>query len=186
MQTETPVHPVRQNCEYGLEKGPEYPADESGVFDGVRGCGLMVFARLMVQQAFKQQSRRKPAGGIVQANHAVHIPSVPAVIPRAEPVPGKQTACEIFGGKDDAHIGETAEPGGFVSQKTAHRGNDGGTAIDGKHPDGSNAFQGKIPAAERAKGCEEDFHAPAGEPAFEKVFCKGCSVVFHDDVSLSF
>ena len=146
---------------------------------------LIAFARLTAQQALEQQSCPEPVWSVIQADDMVYIPSASAVIPRTESVPGKQAAREIFGGKDDSHISQPAKPGRSVSQNPAHGGNDGGTAVNGKHPDRGHALQGKVTAAERAQGGEENFHAPPDESAFQKISCKGCSVMLHD-VSLSF
>jgi len=62
----------------------------------------------------------------------------------------------------------------------ADGGKEGGAAVDGKHPKGSIAHQGHVPAAQGIHGGENDFHAPADEAAFEKIFCKLNDAVFHN------
>jgi len=64
-------------------------------------------------------------------------------------------------------------------QEAADGGQKGSTAVDGEHPDGGFAFQGHVPAAERVKGGKENFHAPAGEAAFEEIVCKVCQGLFY-------
>lgn len=130
------------------------------------------------EETFKEQTRTEPVRGVVEPDDPVDVPTALSVVPRAELVFGEQPAGEIFRGKDHAHIGQSAEPERPFSDDTVHEGDDGGTAIDGKHPDGGDALQCQVAVAQGADGGEDDFHAPAGQTAFEKIFQKD-SNVFH-------
>ena len=118
------------------------------------------------KETFKEQTRAEPVRGIVEPDDPVNVPAALSVIPWAEPIFGEQSAGEIFRGKDHAHIGQTAEPERAFPEDAVHGGDDGGAAIDGKHPDGGDALQGQITVAQGADGSEDDFHAPAGQTAF--------------------
>lgn len=89
----------------------------------------------VTQQALEQQAGEKPAGGKVQADHIIYVPSAPAIVPGTELMSGKQAAGEIFAGKDEAHVGQSPEPERPVFQQASYGGHEGGAAVNGKHPD---------------------------------------------------
>ena len=88
----------------------------------------------------KQKPRSKPIRSIIKANNPVYVPLTFAVIPGTKPVPGQQPAGKVFGGENHTHVGESPEPGRLFLEQSAQGGNYGGTAVDGKHPDGGNSL----------------------------------------------
>lgn len=130
------------------------------------------------EETFKEKTCTEPVRGIVEPDDPVDVPTAFSVIPRTELIFGEQSAGEIFRGKDHAHIGQPADPERLFPKDTVHEGDDSGAAIDGKHPDRSDASQGQVTVAQGADGSEDDFHAPAGQTAFQKIFYKD-SNMFH-------
>ena len=111
----------------------------------------------------------------------VDIPRAAAVVPGTEFMLFQQLAAEIFHRENQAHISQSAHPDSFLLKQSADGGQDGSTAIDRKHPQGSIPHQGHISPAQGVHGSKYDFHAPAYETAFEKVFDKGDDTVFHEN-----
>lgn len=130
------------------------------------------------EETFKEQTCAEPVWGVVEPYDPINIPTALSVVPWAELIFGEQPAGEIFRGKDHAHIGQATEPERSFPDDTVHKGDDGGTSIDGKHPDRGDASQGQVAVAQRADGGEDDFHAPAGQTALQEIFYKN-SNVFH-------
>jgi len=97
---------------------------------------------------------------------------------------GQHFASEIFHGKNQAHISQAPGPGGLFAKQPTERGKDGGASIDGKHPQRSVSHQSHVPAAEGVHGGKNDFHAPADETAFEKVFYEVQGTLFHKEAPL--
>lgn len=121
---------------------------------------------------FKQQSCAEPAGREVQADEPIDVPATLSVIPGTEFVAGEEAAGEVFRGEDHAHVGQPTKPGGEFFQEPAQEAEEGAAAVNGEHPDGGDALQREIPAAQGADGREEDFQAPACQPAFQVIFNK--------------
>lgn len=133
---------------------------------------------------FKHKAGTEPEGGKIKADDTIDIPWTAAVIPRTEFVFFEQSAADIFYEEDEIHIRQAAYPGIFPLKQSADGGQNGGEAIDGKHPEGSTAHEGHISPAQGIYGSKNDFHAPACQAAFEKVFDEGNDIVFHENAPL--
>lgn len=134
---------------------------------------------LSQQYPFEQQSCAEPQGGIVQTDQMPDIPTTAAVVPGTELPPFQEASREILCGENQAHICDSTDPERLFTQQAAEGSKDGGAAVDGEHPDGSDPFEGHIPAAEGIQRGKHDFHTPAGEAAFHKIVEKGKQSFFH-------
>lgn len=107
------------------------------------------------------------------------IPTAAAVVPGTELLLFQDSSGEVFCRKDQAHVGQPAKPKRLTAQQSADRGEDGGAAVDGEHPDRGVSSECHITATEGIQSGEQDFHAPAGQTAFYKIVKKGKQGSFH-------
>ena len=124
---------------------------------------------ILHQEAFKQQPRDKPARGVVQADHFGKIPSGTLIVPRAEIAFAKPGAGDKLTGKNYPGIDKTAEYEIAAAHYAAYRGEQGCKSVDGKHPDGSGAWETQISSAKSMESGKRHFQKPTQQPTVYKI-----------------
>lgn len=136
--------------------------------DSVRAQGGIGFP----EKPLEQKARDKPAGGEVKADHLCQIPAGMLIVPGAQFPAVQPHAGEKFPCKYEPRVGQSAKQQGAVSEQSADGRKEGGTAINGKHPDGGYTGERQVPSAESVKGREGDFQKPPQQAAVNKVVQK--------------
>ena len=139
----------------------------------VRAQGGIIFP----EEPLEEKPGDKPAGSVVEADHFGQVPAGALIVPGAEFAAVQPYAREKFPGEDESCVGQPAKQRGTVSKQTADWREEGGHAIDGKHPDRSYAGQFKVAFPKSVKGREGDFKKPPQQAAVDEVVQK----FFHRD-----
>lgn len=92
----------------------------------------------------------------------------------------QEAACKIFSCKDAKRVNTASDRKGQAFQLFKQGIQKAGTAINGKHPDGSMTRQTQVSFAKAVQGSKNDFKTPSKESAFYKVFGK----CFHHIISM--
>ncbi len=119
---------------------------------------------------FIEKPYQKPQGCIVQTDDPADVPFGATIVPGTEFLFSQQSTAEIFGRKNQTHIGNASLPDAFMMQETKDRFQKGCTAINGEHPERGFPFQGKVSVAQCPQRCEEYFKAPADEATVQERF----------------
>lgn len=123
----------------------------------------------MAEHMLEQQSCAEPEGGIVQTYDSADVVATSSIVPGTEFSPAQKTAGEKLYRENQSHIGGSSQNKGAFSHQFKQRMKKRRTAVDGKHPQGCGACETQVAAAQRAHGGEDDFEAPAGETAAQKI-----------------
>ena len=129
---------------------------------------LFYLTALPTKKPFEDKARKYPKRIIVESHNAFNIKKAIAVIPWTYAEKAQYAATYKLSDHDRCTVEESTQEYRPMFDFIVDRTDKGGHSVDGKHPDGSSAEKSCISVKEGFEGCEEYFHAPAGQSAEHK------------------
>ena len=137
---------------------------------------MLTGTAVLAEDTLVQEPGGEPQGCEVQSYQTIDVVFCVAVIPGTHVVSFQDRAADIFADEDCCGIQEPPEQAGYAFNFLIHRCNEGCHTIDGKHPHRGPSGETIIFFSEASQGGIQDFQAPSGKPADEKIFLHVISI----------